>query len=192
MKNLIISLICIFVSTNLFASSDISTEIKDIPHYKFYPKTEPKLYEGEILDFYSVKTPYGEFSNFALFPLFMDGKFWPSSEHYYQAQKFLTEDLQELIRNAKTPFEAATIARGKEMPVRDDWDDIKDGIMEKVVREKFTFYPVLTELLLSTNNSKIYEHTKNDCYWADCLDRTGKNKLGIIIEKVREELKNPK
>ena len=46
--------------------------------------------------------------------------------------------------------------------------------------------------MLSTGDSKIYEHTKNDKYWADGEDGSGKNMLGILLMKLREELKNMK
>lgn len=180
MKKILILAVLITTSLSLWAD-------EEIPHYKYYPRTIPVEYIGNILDFYSVKDAYGEFSNFALFPLLIDGKVWPSSEHYYQAQKFFDEDLKEKIRNIKMPYDAANTARDPKMPLREDWDDVKDGVMEKVVRIKFETYPVLKELLLSTNHSEIFEHTKNDCYWADCLDRTGKNKLGKIIQSLRED-----
>ena len=53
---------------------------------------------------------------------------------------------------------------------------------------KYGQYKVLQDLLKSTNNAHIYEHTKNDCYWADCLDRSGLNKLGEQIMAMRNEL----
>ena len=43
---------------------------------------------GEYIHFYRVKERYGEFSNFARYPVQLDGKIWPTSEHYFQAQKF--------------------------------------------------------------------------------------------------------
>lgn len=178
-----------FMLLFLISSSAFAINDDVIEHYKHYPKTPVIDYANDILDFYSVKDLYGEFSNFALFPLVIDDKVWPSSEHYYQAQKFFDEDLKEQVRMAPTPFEAATLARNPKMPLRKDWDEVKDGVMEKVVRIKFNSYPVLKELILSTNNSHLYEHTKNDCYWADCLDRTGKNRLGEILMKIRSEIR---
>ena len=42
----------------------------------------------EEIQFYSENGPYGEFSNFALFPIKLKGKTWKTTEHYFQAQKF--------------------------------------------------------------------------------------------------------
>ena len=148
-----------------------------------------KVYEGEILDFYSTHEPYGEFSNFARFPVFVDGEWWPTSEHYYQAHKYETSELMKWVQSAPTPMEAASRGRDKSVPKRADWEQRKDEFMEKAVWDKFTRYPELQNLLLSTGSARLYEHTKNDCYWGDCGDRSGKNHLGLLLEKVRESLK---
>ena len=175
-------------SLNLFASDEL-----EYTHYKYFPKTPATSYAGDVLDFYSTKDAYGEFSNFALFPIELDGKLWASSEHYFQAQKFLDPALQEAVRNCRTPYDAAKMARAESMPLRADWFDIRDAVMLKALHAKFAGYKVLRDLLLSTNAAHIYEHTKNDCYWADCgdADRTGTNMLGKELMIIREELKTP-
>lgn len=164
-------------------------DIVDIPHYKIYPKTPITDYQDENLDFYSVKNLYGEFSNFALFPIVLEDVIWPSSEHYYQAHKFLDYALQEKVRAAETPYLAAQIGRDPTLPMREDWDDVKDQVMLVALHAKFNQYVILQELLLSTNASHLYEHTKNDCYWADCGDHSGKNILGQELMQIRNELK---
>lgn len=149
---------------------------------------KPAIENQAILDFYSTKDPYGEFSNFALFPVFVDGRWWRTTEHYYQAHKYEKPELISWVQEAESPMEAALRGRDKNIPKRKDWDLRKDEFMEKAVRDKFTRYPELKKLLLSTGDARIYEHTKNDCYWGDCGDRTGQNKLGLLLEKIRLEL----
>lgn len=57
--------------------------------------------------FYKVKEPYGEFSNFSSFGFTdADGIYSPTSEHYFQAQKFASEELREKIRNYSSPVDA--------------------------------------------------------------------------------------
>jgi ribA/ribD-fused uncharacterized protein len=162
--------------------------VVEIPHYKVYPPTPIVDYTNEFLDFYSVKNFYGEFSNFALFPITINDVLWPSSEHYYQAQKFFDHDLQEKVRAAESPFLAAQIGRDPQLPMREDWDQVKDGVMLVALHAKFGQYQVLKNLLISTNKSHLYEHTKNDCYWADCGDHTGINRLGEQLMLIREEI----
>lgn len=172
----------------LFIAFQTFAQEEDIPHYKVYPRTPIVDYQGESLDFYSVKDPYGEFSNFALFPITIDGVIWPTSEHYYQAHKFLDPALQEQVRNQPTPYLAAQMGRNPDLPMREDWDDVRESFMWTALKAKFSQYKVLQELILSTKTSHLYEHTKNDCYWADCGDRTGKNRLGEQLMQIRTEL----
>lgn len=146
-------------------------------------------YKEPVLNFYSVKDPYGEFSNFYLFPVVIDGVSWPTSEHYYQAHKYTDPELMERVRAAETPMAAAILGRDPNIPKRPDWDTYKDIAMEVAVRAKFSQNQYLQLLLLSTNEAVIHEHTKSDCYWGDCGDGTGKDKLGILLMKLRSELK---
>lgn len=48
--------------------------------------------QDTTINFYSTGDDYGDFSNFAAWPIKVDGKTWPTSEHYFQAQKFLDEN----------------------------------------------------------------------------------------------------
>lgn len=167
-----------------------SSEAPIETHYEKYPRTPLNTEKVKIIDFYSRSKPYGEFSNFALFPVFVDGKWWPTSEHYFQAMKYTDEKLQDWVRAPADPMESANRGRDKSVPKREDWEEVKDDFMEKAVMDKFSRYPYLKELLLSTGEATIYEHTENDCYWGDCGDRTGKNKLGLLLMKVRKSLRN--
>eukprot|EP01083_Nonionella_stella_P074303 201494_1 len=78
---------------------------------------------GSEIRFYNKKEPYYEFSNFwgthtdKKFTLRIDNREWPSSEHYYQAQKFAhrldDKDYKKyfnLIADAPTPSKCFTLA----------------------------------------------------------------------------------
>ena len=54
---------------------------------------------------------------------------------------------------------------------------------------KFTQNKELGKQLLETKDNKLIEHTKNDKFWADGGNGTGQNKLGILLMKVRSELR---
>ena len=142
-----------------------------------------------VIHFYSVSADFGEFSNFAPFPIQLGGKRWPTSEHYFQAQKFLEKEHHESIRQAKSPMIAARMGRSRKLPLRKDWESVKDQIMREAVLAKFTQHEELRELLLSTGDAKLVEHTTNDSYWGDGGDGSGKNKLGLILMEVRDLLK---
>ena len=142
----------------------------------------------DVVSFYSVSDEFGQFSNFAPFPIKVDGERWPTSEHYFQAQKFANTEHEEAIRTTHSPMIAARMGRDRKKPLRPDWEDVKDRIMLEAVRAKFSQHPQLASLLLSTGDAVLVEHTKNDSYWADGGDGTGKNRLGEILMKVRSEL----
>lgn len=144
------------------------------------------------IEFYSVNGNFGEFSNFARFPIFLKNKLWPTSEHYFQAQKFAGTYLESKIRKAKTPALAAKIGRDRRNPIRKDWESIKENIMKDALRAKFSQHTDLKKLLIDTGNLMLIEHTYNDDYWGDGGNGTGKNRLGCLLMQVREELRNLK
>lgn len=138
--------------------------------------------------FYSSKEKYGEFSNFSKHGIELDGKWWSTIEHYYQAQKFSDENYREKIRNTSSPKIAATMGRSREMPIRKDWEEVKDDVMRKAVLKKFQTHQELTELLLATGNEEIVENSPYDYHWGCGVDGSGKNALGKILQEVRQFL----
>lgn len=146
--------------------------------------------EQQVINFYSVTDEYGEFSSFAAFPIRLQGKRWPTSEHYFQAQKFENSAHQEEIRKAKTPMIAARLGRDRKKKLRKDWESVKDNIMRDAVLAKFTQHEELLELLLATGEAKLVEHTTNDAYWGDGGDGSGRNRLGLILMEVRQKLRD--
>lgn len=139
--------------------------------------------------FYRVEDAYGRFSNFSEHPIELDGRTWPTTEHYFQAQKYAGLPKEEAIRLAPSPGEAAKLGRQKDGKLRADWEQVKDAVMERCVLAKFTQHPDLGAELLATGDAELVEHTRNDRYWADGGDGTGKNRLGFVLERVRRQLR---
>lgn len=143
----------------------------------------------EPILFYSTKGTYGAFSNFSAHPFVIGGKRWPTTEHYFQAQKFAGTEHEEAIRLIDSPMVAARMGRSRQRPLRKDWDAAKDDIMRTALHAKFTQHQDLQTLLLSTGEAQLIEHTKNDSYWADGGDGSGKNRLGILLMELRDQLR---
>lgn len=141
------------------------------------------------IKFYSVSAPYGEFSNFSPHPFTLGGRTWPTSEHYFQAQKFPGTPHEEDIRLKKSPMIAARKGRDRKRPLRPDWGQVKDDIMRAALRAKFTQHPGLSSLLLSTQDAPLVEHTRNDSYWGDGGNGTGRNRLGTLLMELRAKLR---
>jgi ribA/ribD-fused uncharacterized protein len=139
--------------------------------------------------FYSTSDEYGCFSNFHRSPIHLDGKRWPTTEHYFQAQKFAGSEREEQIRLAPTPGEAARLGRSRRHRMRPDWERVKEAVMRKALVAKFTQHEDLRAVLLGTGDALLIEHTANDDYWADGGDGRGRNRLGHLLKSVREELR---
>ncbi|ELY6169901.1 NADAR family protein, partial [Cronobacter sakazakii] len=132
--------------------------------------------------------PYGVFSNFHSTGFSVSEIWWPTVEHYFQAQKFHDEILREKIRSLTSPMEAAKVGRSRNYPLREDWELIKDDVIRFAVLKKFSQNDEAKNILLSTGGAELIEHTKNDRYWADGGDGTGKNMLGKILMETRSVL----
>ncbi|MEA5514690.1 NADAR family protein [Nodularia sp. UHCC 0506] len=139
--------------------------------------------------FYSVHEQYGCFSNFSPHGFELDNLYWYTSEHYFQAQKFIGTFHVEKIRLVKTPKDAAKMGRDRSRPLRSDWGIVKDDIMRKAVLRKFETHQDIREILLATNQEEIVENSPIDYYWGCGYDGSGKNMLGIILMEVREILR---
>lgn len=73
--------------------------------------------------FYKISDKYGCFSNFAPYGFEYDGLYWATSEHFFQAHKFVGTELFEKVRLANSPMEAAKIGRDRRNRLRADWED---------------------------------------------------------------------
>jgi predicted NAD-dependent protein-ADP-ribosyltransferase YbiA (DUF1768 family) len=171
--------------------------------------------KGKLIRFYREREKWGQWSNFADYPIVEGDVTWETSEHRFQADKFIgsDEDHRKAIRFAKGPKEAAAFGRDRSRTLRKDWEQpatieytgdnanlavdwqrycsttmrVKDYCMLEAVRLKVRQYKALRDELLASYDAIFIEHTKNDKYWADGGDGTGLNMLGKIIMIVREE-----
>lgn len=138
----------------------------------------------------------GIFSNFYQSPIGFGGEIYPTSEAYYQSQKFTGKDASitsreyaKIIASQNTGNKAAVLARQKKpqltyqwgrdlwkmiqeyqslgVEMRSDWDEIKDNVMRRAVYQKFVQNPKLKKSLIETGNKLMFEHTHRDSYWAD-------------------------
>jgi ribA/ribD-fused uncharacterized protein len=139
--------------------------------------------------FYSVRDAYGCFSNFSPHGVKLNGLWWPTTEHYFQAQKFVGTAHEEAIRHAKTPKHAAEMGRDRKRPLRVDWEQVKDDVMRAAIRQKFRMHKDIRQLLLDTGDEELVENAPRDYYWGCGADGSGKNMLGIILMEVREEVR---
>jgi len=183
-------------------------ELED-PPILFYKLDMPY---GQFSNFYG---PHKKKRGCMLVKLCIDGEEWATTEHYYQAMKYKSSDTasihtieyMNLIKSSRTPGVATQLARQKlggrwawqqaltqtiqkyldlGVCIRKDWESVKEEVMLKALVAKFgPDNPELMNLLLSTGNRRLVEHTSRDPYWGDGKDGNGQNRLGYLLELVR-------
>ena len=139
--------------------------------------------------FYSTTDAYSAFSNFSPHGVEFDGQWWPTVEHYFQAQKFEDAEYQAKIRGLRSPKDAKALGRTRKLPIRADWDTARDEVMYRAVRKKFETHEEIRRLLLESGAEELVENAPNDYYWGCGKSGSGQNKLGHILMRVREELR---
>ncbi|HEY9618213.1 MAG TPA: NADAR family protein [Microcoleaceae cyanobacterium] len=132
--------------------------------------------------------PYGCFSNFSAHGFMLDELYWATSEHYFQAQKFVNTPYLEKVRQTRTPKEAANLGRDRSLPLRSDWEQVKDDVMRAAVLQKFNTHADIRAILLATGDEELVENSPIDYYWGCGKDGSGQNKLGQILVEVRDIL----
>lgn len=108
------------------------------------------------------------------------------------------------IRQAPTPRDAFDIARQNEQFKRRDWEDVKEQIMMNALRHKFTqvctqyfvradlwqHYRLWDLLVNKTEGKELVEASPYDAYWGFGPDMRGKNRLGVLLQLLRDEIRN--
>lgn len=150
----------------------------------WYSRTGP-------IKFYNRGEPYYEFTNFYEALVNIDGQDWLTTEHYFQAQKFVGTPLVGTIRMLERPREAFEKSRDPRYSKwrRSDWEAVKEDVMYKALQAKFTQHEALRIRLMETGERQLIEHSPHDSYWGDGGNGTGKNRLGELLMRLRREMK---
>ena len=129
--------------------------------------------------------------NFSPFAVRYDGELYATAEAAYQGQKFYYThpEIEEQIRFATSPHDAKRIADEHRELCRPDWDELKQLIMEDILRGKLSQHAYVRKKLLETGDMPIVEDSPYDYFWGIGFDRTGENHLGKIWMKLRAELR---
>jgi len=121
----------------------------------------------------------------------LDGKQWSTVEHYFQAMKFKSTDLElfERIRVCSSPKQARKLGRSRFKKVRDDWPNVKRVVMTRAFYTKCRTHDNVARRLLETGERKILESSQYDYFWGCGRDRRGENTFGKVLMDVRRKLR---
>lgn len=132
-------------------------------------------------------------SNFYESPISWRGNKYPTVEHAFQAAKTLNPMERQRIVAARTPGQAKRL--GRSVHLRPDWEEVKEQVMYECINIKFHSSLELMLALLATGDQELVEGTTwHDNEWGNCTcpkceNIEGKNKLGKILMRVREEIR---
>ena len=142
----------------------------------------------DVIGFYPRE--FYPFDNFSSFKVLYNGYLYSSLEEAYQAAKFIgvAPEIEEKIKDSYSAHEAQKIAYENRDKQRKDWAEVKESIMEELLRLKLEQNPYVKKKLLETKDYLIVEDSPKDNFWGWGEDRQGNNKLGKLWMKLRDEL----
>ena len=144
----------------------------------------------EIIGFYPRE--FYPLDNFSSFKVEWNGYLYSSLEEAFQAASFIgsSEELVEKVKHSHSADEAQRIAYANRDKQRKDWNEVKVGIMEELLRLKIEQNPYVKKKLLQTEDYLIVEDSPKDSFWGWGPNRDGENQLGKLWMKLREEIRN--
>lgn len=136
--------------------------------------------------------PWDFLSNFSRHGFKINDIWFPTVEHWYQANKTCVGDVEMFmeIATASTPGRAKRL--GQTVKLRPDWEERKVDVMLEGVKEKFKQNRELIVMLSATREKLLVEGNHwHDNIWGDCSCEKckhiiGKNLLGNVLMYVRD------
>lgn len=126
-------------------------------------------------------------SNFYPCKVVYEGIEYPSSEHAYVAAK--TDNQLQKLAISEIPSASDVKRFGRQIKLKDNWENIKISIMKNIVEAKFDQNPDLMKLLQETRNYELIEGNNwGDRFWGQSPLGNGRNELGKILMSVRDDI----
>jgi len=132
-------------------------------------------------------------SNFYPSVLEWEGLTYADVESAFQSAKTTNLKARQAFAMPNPPGPGRAKQMGRALPLREDWERIKDDIMLDILRAKFLDRALATHLLAHTQ--PLVEWTQwHDNWWGVCLCgreacHGGRNRLGSLLMQVRLELR---
>lgn len=157
-------------------------------------KEQKKKEQLELLKMEPIDSFCGAFrflSNFFPAVVRFEGLTFQSTEAAYQAAKTLLPELREQF-TSMMPSEAKVA--GKLLEIREDWEDVKEGIMFDLLQQKFEQNMAWQRLQATAPRPLVEGNHWHDTYWGVCNGKCrqgphapfGKNRLGEMLMEIRD------
>lgn len=140
------------------------------------------------IKFWGANNPNGYLSNFYFSDFVLNGVTYPTVEHYFQSKKFEGTPYELHIIELNHPAETAKEGKRRDYPLRKDWEQVKEDVMYTALKAKFTQSLELAIKLRETDDANLVEDSPYDYYWGVGRNKTGQNRLGVLLMRLRDEL----
>lgn len=138
------------------------------------------------IHFYEVR--YYWMSNFSSFAVRYKGVDYPTSEHAYQASKFVVGTAAwNGSAFASSAHEAMLSARRNMASQWPDWEHRKRATMKEIVAAKLSQHDYIQRKLRETGERELIEVSPVDAFWGWGPNKDGRNELGKIWMELRAE-----
>lgn len=137
--------------------------------------------------FCSPRDKYGCFSNFSQHAVIVNGKYYETTEHLYQASKTTNEKDHEFVRTANSPKLAKT--RAYTVACVPNWESLRIEVMENAILEKCFQHQIIWAALLSTGDAELIEFSRKDHFWGQDIHGIGENWLGKLWMQLRNKIR---
>ena len=122
-----------------------------------------------------------------------NGLFFPSAFNAFQSARTSKKYYIDKLQQNLSPEDLYDVCIQISDPL--DWEERREGIMTRIVRDKFVRCLDLQKKLLETGHRdlvNIYsEKSASNLFWGK-IGNQGTNKLGEILMKIRQDIKNEK
>lgn len=116
------------------------------------------------------------------------GVVYPTVEHAYHCQRYIDQAIADEIKNARSAKLAWAVSQKYKAQQVMGFDERKVVIMEDICRAKLAQHEDVKEVLLWSEGMAIIK-TYPDPFWGVGLEGEGRNELGKLWMRLREELK---
>lgn len=119
----------------------------------------------------------------------LEGRAWPTAEHYYQFSKQKDAGYAEKILQTPDPLQANKMGNQWLRRKRPDFKTVRILLMTRALYSKAIQNQEVKEFLLDTEDKLIAEVSQYDPFWGISRDQRGLNQLGKVWMDIRAKIR---
>ena len=117
------------------------------------------------------------------------GVLYPTAEHAYHCQRYTDPKIVEEIKTARSAKKAWELSQKYKIQQVGGFNEKRVQVMEDICRAKMQQHEDVKEMLLDSGDASIIKNYP-DPFWSIGLNGEGRNELGKLWIRLREELRS--